>query len=283
MVKLLLSMANVSSAPDQNGWQFLYLRLYRVKTGKRAQQTKKKNSRESRRNRKHNYLFGGYVTCGHCGLSLSGKAVKSGAKTYLHYYCNGHRRETVRTCSSPKYRADIVDSEVWQWIRDVMSDPAELRKELENRRAEREKENEPLRDRLIVIRDLVSEHRSQMERLLDLFLSGEFQKDMLVDRKTRYEKIISSLERERNRLMAELESNTLTSEQLQTINEFASDVEQAFAVLDENDFDEKRAMIYRLGVQVRLSVEDDEKVARASSVVLGESPDLSVDSITTGS
>ena len=48
-----------------------------------------------------------------------------------------------------------------------------------------------------------------MRRLLDLYLSGEFEREVLTDRKSRIEAAIQAIERERETLAEMLERKTL--------------------------------------------------------------------------
>jgi hypothetical protein len=68
--------------------------------------------------------------------------------------------------------------------------------------AERERENAPLRERLKVTEDLLADNRTQLKRLLDLYLAGNFPKEMLVESKTRLETTMEALEKERAGLTA---------------------------------------------------------------------------------
>jgi hypothetical protein len=51
--------------------------------------------------------------------------------------------------------------------------------------------------------------------------------------------------------------------------EFALEVEETFDLIDD-DYDAKRAMLDRLGIEVRIAIENDERVAYGSSPVLGD-------------
>jgi site-specific DNA recombinase len=249
-----------------------------------AQARLAQNRANASRNLKHDYLFRRRVICGQCGLHMQGKSKrgKAGGHLYFYYRCPARARTVyVRDCDLPIFRVDQVDTVVWKWVKEKMSDPDELRKKLENHQAEQEKANAPLRERLGVVNDLIADNKTQLERLLDLYLSGGFTKEMLTERKVRLETTIDALESEQQDLTATLKERTLTSEEIQSLEEFAKEVEQAFVVIDDSDFEAKRVMIERLDVQVRLAVEDGLKVAYASSAVLGTSPSLSI--VTTGS
>jgi hypothetical protein len=63
-----------------------------------------------------------------------------------------------------------------------------------------------------------------LERLLDLYLSGDFAKEMLTDRKARLETTIAALEKERADLVITLESRTISDAQILTIEKFVKKV-----------------------------------------------------------
>ncbi|MBL7063762.1 MAG: hypothetical protein ISS49_06060 [Anaerolineae bacterium] len=101
---------------------------------------------------------------------------------------------------STHFRADYVDAAVWDWVKSFLTDPAALAEGLKVEQAEREEANKPLRDRLAVVDDLLADNRRQLERALDLYLSGDFDKERLTERKTRLEKTIAALERKQAHL-----------------------------------------------------------------------------------
>lgn len=105
-----------------------------------------------------------------------------------------------------------------------------------------------------------------MRRLLDLYLTGDFTKEMLIDRKNRLETTISALEEEKASLIAQLESRTLTDSQMRALEEFAACIVQGLGRADE-DFEIRRQIIDILDVQATLTVENGEKVAYVRCVV----------------
>jgi hypothetical protein len=88
-----------------------------------------------------------------------------------------------------------------------------------------------MRGRLQVVAELIADKRTKLEKLLDLYLSGEYPKEMLLDRKARLEKTILALERESTALRAVLEKNLLTTEQVRTMQEFAAKVRERLEVM----------------------------------------------------
>ncbi|TEU15532.1 MAG: hypothetical protein E3J21_12935 [Anaerolineales bacterium] len=214
----------------------------------------------ARRNTKYEYLFSKRVIC-QCGTKMSGRAVTTRGKLYLYYYCPANRGMLARKeCSAPSFRADQVDAAVWAKIKEWLQDPEVLQESLEKVKAKLSQKNKPLLDRLSVVDELLANNRQKLERLLDLYLAGDFPKEVLTDRKARLETTITSLEKERADLMMTLESQTLTDKQIESIVDFAKRVSQGLEKTDR-DFKARQHIIDLLDVQVRLIIEDEVKVA----------------------
>jgi hypothetical protein len=63
-----------------------------------------------------------------------------------------------------------------------------------------------------------------LDRLLDLYLSGESPKDALIERKIRLESTLNELKKEPAVLAARLTQPELTEQRLRTIKEFAAGI-----------------------------------------------------------
>lgn len=240
-----------------------------------AQDRRQENKRQAKGRRKFYYMLRGRVTCGECGGTMYGHShvdLKSG-KPYSYYQCRSLSRPDRypdHTCTTMRFRADHVDTAVWDWIRSLLTEPHELMEQLMARREKQEVENAPLRERLKVVDDLQADNRRQLERLIDLYLTSEFSKEVLVDRKQRLESTIEALAKERNNLLAHLEARALTAEQIQSIQDFSTKVRKGFIAADADDqFETRRKIMAEMDVRVILTIEDNEKVGYASCI-LGE-------------
>ncbi len=245
-----------------------------------AQVRKKANQRQSQRNTKYEYLMGRRVYCGSCGLKMASRT-SGPAHSYCYYVCPApySNYNVTRECNARYFRADYVDATVWDWLKSFLTDPDALTAGLWEVHQEREKELVPLRERLAVVDNLITDNRSQLERLLDLYLSGEFPKDVLTDRKSRLETTILGLERERAGLAAHLEEQVLSVEQIQSIQELAAKVGENLEAMGD-DFGAKRGLIEAIDVWVTLVEEDGEKVVYTRCII-GEDT-LSIESKSTG-
>ncbi|MFX1476218.1 MAG: recombinase family protein [Promethearchaeota archaeon] len=231
----------------------------------KAQERRAYNKEMAERNTKHNYLMGRRVVCGQCGSKMAGKSV---SKKYLYYYCpkNG--------CNSRLFRVDQVDTAVWEWVKKILLHPEALWEELKEQQAERERENQPLRDRLGVIDDLLADNRRELEKLLDVYLSSDISKETFVDRKTRYETTMTALEKEQTDLEMTLESQTLTDARIMTLREKAGKVANDLEKIEGN-FEAKRQLIDEMDARARLIIEDGLKKARVRCLI-GDEETLSI-------
>jgi site-specific DNA recombinase len=239
----------------------------------KAQERRAYNAKMSKRNTKRDYLLAKRGTC-QCGSKMSARTTISGSRKYPYYYCPAAWRRLVgKTCDMPFIRADHVDAAVWEWVKGLLLNPEALRENLKEQQAEQGRVNKPLYDRLAVIDDLLAENRQKLERLLDLYLAGDFDKELLTGRKARLENMIASLEKERANLVATLEAQTLTDDQILTIADFAKEVAGGLKEA-ETSFKARRYIIDLLDVRVTMAIEDGQKVAYVQCLV--DEADLSI-------
>ena len=83
--------------------------------------------------------------------------------------------------------------------------------------AESERENSAIRERIAIIDRQLDNMKEQLSRLLDLYLSGDFPKDLLVNRRAQLESAKRDLTRELSELQTHYESVTFTEFQRQEI------------------------------------------------------------------
>ena len=243
--------------------------LVAEETWRAAQQRIDQNRSVAKRNRKYDYLMLRRLRCGKCGSSMRGHAITSCGRLYKYYNCNSDpSRSAHGRCGSPGFRADHVDEAIWAWVRSSVEDPEELAAGLHAYQEERDRGTGPLRERLAVVASLLASNQAQLERLLDLYLSGDLPKEMLVDRKSRLEKTIQALESERGRLATHLEVEALSQDHIERIQKFVAEVMEGLEVAEER-FEIRRRIIEELDVQAILAVDEGQKVAYVQCM-LGE-------------
>lgn len=234
-----------------------------------AQKQVEENSSDSSRNLKNPYLMRRRLTCGVCGVKINAQSASSHRGGYAYYYCPAHLHldNYARECSlKQSFRVDLVDTAVWQWVRSLLAYPERLAEGLRAEQSEREEADKPLRDRLAVIDRLLADNLQQLDRLLKLYLAGNFPEEVLLDHRKRLETTVDGLQRERGGLAAQLETQALTDEQIANIVKFAEKVAQGLEKADQ-DFDVRRRVIELFDVRATLTVEDGKRIAYVRCMV----------------
>jgi hypothetical protein len=142
-------------------------------------------------------------------------------------------------------------------VKGLMQDPQELADGLRAEQAEAERGNSVLRSRLEIIDKRLTDTRAQLVRLLDLYLQGDFSKEMLTERKAQLEKDVIDLAQKRVELSVHPQDIGVTDEQIAAIETFCADMREG---LDSATFEDKRRYFELLDVRGKLAVEDGEKV-----------------------
>ena len=106
----------------------------------------------------------------------------------------------------------------------------------------------------------MADNRAKLDRLLELYLSGEFGKDMLLERKQRLEHTIASLEEEHKRLAVQLSGVTLTEEQIAKVKRFAAELREGLKEATEKPT-YKRQLLGAVEFKGTLTVENGKRVA----------------------
>lgn len=249
-----------------------------------AQAQRKRNKIESVRNVKHDYLMRRHVICRECGSAMNACYSPSKGKDFFYYKCDTPYEKGItsgRECNQRKhFRADHVDELVWEWVKSYLSDPAKLAEGLTAYKSEQDRETAPLRDRLTVVDKLITDNQLQLDRLLDLYLSGEFPKDALLERQVRLTDTISALEREQEELTSQLRAQSLTEGELQSVYDFAVQVAEGLTAADD-DFETRRRIIELLDVRATLAIEEGDKIVYLRCR-FGDGSSLSVVTTNTG-
>jgi hypothetical protein len=110
---------------------------------------------------------------------------------------------------------------------------------------------------LALIDEQIQENQKQLDKLLDLYLTGDFPKEMLTERKGRLEQISANLLAEKSDLTEHISQATITDDQLAYIEEFCAKIRDR---LNQADFEAKRQLIELLDVRCKMDFENGEKV-----------------------
>ncbi len=235
-------------------------------TWEAVQRRRGKNTRMCKRNTKYQYLLGRRGVCGRCGTPMRATASKNKTMAAtLYYYCpvHNHPLNYGKECDQRKYfRADVVEPAVWSWVKELIGNPSTMEEVLRERHKYRQEVNQPIQERLKLVEGALSDADTQMDRLVELYMTGEFSKDRISTRRAELEESIGNLKRERCELRRQLEEDGITEEQVETLKAVARKVAKGLDEAD-NDFEIRRGIIDLLDVTVTMNVEDGKKVVTA--------------------
>ena len=216
-----------------------------------------------RNNSQHEYLMGRRLSC-RCGYHVQGKPSWAKGVCYLYYRCNGNfGKLTSNKCDLPGFRATQVDDVIWDWVRDLLSNPDKMAKGWQASQQQAKKEAAPLQQDLEQVVVMLSENESKRERLLDLYLQGSFEIDILETRKAELDKLLADLYRRKAELDAHLAAATITDQQIQEFSTFAKEIKGEIDLANA-DFETRRGLVERLDLRGILAFENGEKVVHVT-------------------
>lgn len=220
--------------------------------GAKARLAENKNSLKGRRT-PHQFLLAKRLTCSKCGYRVNCHAVY---QKHFYYDCNG-RRQIVKLCDMPSFRADLTDETVWQWLKKLIQSPDKVASGLRADQTEAARANRALCERVSIVDSRLADTQAQLEKLLDLYLNGDFPKELLTERKARLENDVADLQHERQELITHLDSSILTDEQITMIETYCAEVSEG---LHNATFTDKQRYFELLKVSAKLAVEDGERI-----------------------
>ncbi len=218
------------------------------------------NAEQADRSVKHQYLMGRRLRCMKCNYTYKGKTRHNNH----YYYCGGTEQRPVRLCDAPPFRGKDVDRVVWDWLVVLIKNPRAMMSGLQDSQDGAVQENRTLLNRLAMLERQIRDQDTQLGKVLDLYLSGDFGRDMLTERKVRLENNFASLRKEYEESLAMVEKVTLTDSQMSEIQDFCDSIRDR---IDTASFEEKRQLLEMFDVRGKLAVENNEKVVYVSCLL----------------
>jgi site-specific DNA recombinase len=169
----------------------------------KAQARLKANRDQLRARPVEEYLFRSRVFCGECGRHMVTRSLKVDGLPFKYYRCSG-KKPPASGCRSPWFAAELVDDEVCGFLVDLLGRPEILREAVDQLR--QDGASLDWLERQVAEADGVLEiARRQLGRLLDLYLAGSFDLQMLEDRKGVLHAEIALAEQRRLQLLEDLD------------------------------------------------------------------------------
>ncbi len=226
---------------------------------------------ESKRNVKADYLLRAHVRCG-CGYAMHCKASSSKDKRTgvrygsTYYRCHGGTNRSARNCPyrHTTFSAKKVDTAVWAWMVTTLLDEDALRGGYQKMQEQSASEVRVLEEQRVVLSTQYEQTRQQLERLLDLYLGGAFDKSILNGRKEILQRGLDTLQHELEVVDQRLISQMPDQHDLDALLQFVARMNRS---LPDLSFERRRRLVEILNVQAKLTVEDGERIAYVVSRV----------------
>ncbi|MCB9107640.1 MAG: recombinase family protein [Anaerolineales bacterium] len=233
------------------------------------------NKKYYRRETIHDFLLNKRCRCGICGSKMSALPANKGK--YLYYRCPSLDNNRPIKCQVSKmFNARKVDAVVWAWIRSLLQDEKAVTEVLRSAQNRQDEIAAPFIRQLETIDTLIADNEKKQAKLLDLYLSDDFPRDVLDDRKKQIKDTLASLEQERAKVQAKInEIRPLTDEAIANIQEFTLKVGRGLAEADK-DLQLRREAVEALSVEVTLTEEDGQQVIIANCVLTQENENLGI-------
>jgi site-specific DNA recombinase len=139
------------------------LAIVHLGTWEAAQHRLANNRREHSNGRKREYLLTGFIECA-CGHRMHGIHVSPNQpKSYLYYQCSAvsHRESECRESVIPMAK---VDSIVWGWLADILTDDERRERGLRDYADRRAREVKPMRTEADSLADLIAKAERKVTR-----------------------------------------------------------------------------------------------------------------------
>jgi len=220
---------------------------------KKAQYRLQRNKELALRNTKRDYLLRGFAYC-NCGWRYQGTMkryqTKDGIKEYLYYRCSSAFRPLAKPCDSHCWKAEELESIVWEEVSEVLAHPEVVLAGLEAiKQDDANLLTEELRQKESQLKALDEEQYA----LLDQSLRGFPEEIVIAENKK-----INANRNELTKQKVELETRIQAAKQAEADME---GIKQACDIVRDNlldlTFEKKRMALEALNVRVRI---DNDKV-----------------------
>lgn len=237
----------------------------------RAQEKREHHRKHKRHDSRSRYLFSGRVSCFHCEYH----AIGTQSRKNFYYICNCahshgqnyHAREGL-TCDNHRYfETSRVEDAVFTWLHKVLTDKEVLKLGLADYVAEQTKQYQPMLDDLSRVDKLLSKKLAEQARLLDAYLDGIFDKDVIKTRQVLLEQEIKSAKNTKAELEQKLEKILDLPNQVKTVEQLGELAETAFKAGIPKE--RRLELVEALDIKIKLEAAADGLYIHATSVVGG--------------
>ena len=237
-----------------------------------VQDRRARNKRElSARATKGFYSMGGMVTCGACGYAMSGFRKKGSNGTIIaNYRCNvrAQKKRFAVPCNAPYFRADKVETVVWEWVKTFLLNPQKLGEAFQTHQNQMAERNAPTLRMIEASRAKVAQLEGEKGRLKRAYRAGVIELEEFARDREVIDKELAILSGAVAQLENELNHSRLSADDMANIRAYAENVGKAIGIADKSP-EMQRGLFRTLRLSAVLGVEEGGKYVDVRCV-LGE-------------
>lgn len=244
---------------------------------KAAQGRLEANRQRTQKKSKHKYLLRGRTECKLCRYSCRCVSRTEKNKWYHSYQCSVKQRGVVADleyCELPSFRRDIVDRDVWDWLKKLMNDDEELKKGFAEYVERQKHAIEPLQaelkrieGNLVELNEQLIKHAQAVTILKDM--GSTHTVDALKTEIMHTENLIDRNNIEKGKIQAKLQKYQTSINVITDFDGFVLKVRHGIKEAEGN-FEKQLEIIQILDVRLKFTIENGQPVYYPSCVFRAE-------------
>jgi len=228
----------------------------------------------SSRNSKYFYLMRSRITCG-CNRKFACVTTSepSAKRTRQYYEC---KHKADHPDLRRRWRADVIDNEVWQWVITKVLDDEAILAGAERMHREADQRNAGLAGEAASYQKQIEEASGKIGKLVDLYVAGVLSMDDVAQQKQSYEVARTSAQRELARVNAAMHTQ-VDRGAIDAALRFARQIREGLASEGSTiDDTTRREVVDLLDVRADVTITPDSWLVRCTAHLLGATADLSL-------
>jgi site-specific DNA recombinase len=204
-----------------------------------------RNRALAKRNRKHDYLFGGgRFRCGRCGRGMTGFPLRG----VRYCRCNGRNQvmDPEQRCRG-SLQADVIEARIWAAVERVLQQPDMIAAEVTQQQAGADERRAMLEQDIEVIEASLAKCDREAQRWADAYAAEVISLPELKEYRSEIATRRQQLQVRRAGLHAEMEAIGQTSGYLESLISYCTQVRQRLQTFDES---EKRLALEALDIRI---------------------------------
>ncbi|MBI4672794.1 MAG: recombinase family protein [Chloroflexi bacterium] len=227
-------------------------------TWERVQAQRTRSKELAKRNVKRDYLLRGMIHCGLCGYYYAGNSIRKNILgEWIRYYRDEWYKvrhiNTDGRCANKSIRADAIEADVWDEIRELFQDLDRLWNDLKAAQREEDDQLGHIHEKIEITDEFIRKAERDADKtasaLKEAEKGGAVYKSLKRD-EAEVNARLEELNKQREKLMTQLGERKITDESIEAIMEYARNVR---AGIDNATFEDKRRTLETLDVQVTIT------------------------------